>query len=280
MGGARPPAVPILRARCLNAKLWIAIASYSILSAAVLAVAAGPGRTAGSRQVLGKRQPGLLDDRSTRDWPNRGPVPARGGPRIVRGGRRRALAAGSGIRAREPNTPSPRDDPRTGSPTHLGSPPVTARTNARNRGSPGEAGDCRPAAQSAVCHGYRIARGPDRPLHHDHSIDVHGAHQPQAAMAHGSGRGRCGAISQAALALETELLLAEAADAAIEVIYLQELAVLQGELSQLAAKTAEVLEGQFQGGTTRTRRQSCHAWTRRRSSRHGWAHGGSWSWRG
>ena len=58
------------------------------------------------------------------------------------------------------------------------------------------------------------------------------------------------ARSQAALARETELLLAEAADAAIEVLYLQELATLQGELSQLAARTAEVVGGQFQGGTT------------------------------
>ncbi len=56
--------------------------------------------------------------------------------------------------------------------------------------------------------------------------------------------------SQAALARETELLLAEAADAAIEVLYLQELATLQGALSQLAARTADVLGGQFQGGTT------------------------------
>jgi cobalt-zinc-cadmium efflux system outer membrane protein len=56
--------------------------------------------------------------------------------------------------------------------------------------------------------------------------------------------------SQATLARETELVLAEAADAAIEVLYLQELAVLQGELSQLAARTAEVLGGRFQAGTT------------------------------
>jgi cobalt-zinc-cadmium efflux system outer membrane protein len=58
------------------------------------------------------------------------------------------------------------------------------------------------------------------------------------------------ARSQAALARETEVLLAEAADAAIEVLYLQELAVLQGELSLLAAKTAEVVTGRFQSGTT------------------------------
>ena len=44
------------------------------------------------------------------------------------------------------------------------------------------------------------------------------------------------ARSQAAQARETELILAEAADAAIEVLYLQELAVLQGELSHLAAR--------------------------------------------
>jgi cobalt-zinc-cadmium efflux system outer membrane protein len=56
--------------------------------------------------------------------------------------------------------------------------------------------------------------------------------------------------SQAALARETELLLAEAADAANEVLYLQELARLQDDLSQLAAKTAEVVGGRFQAGAT------------------------------
>lgn len=56
------------------------------------------------------------------------------------------------------------------------------------------------------------------------------------------------AKSCAALALETELVLAEAADAAIEVLYLQELAGMQGQLSQLAATTAEVVRGQFRAG--------------------------------
>ena len=58
------------------------------------------------------------------------------------------------------------------------------------------------------------------------------------------------ARSQAALAYETELVLAEAADAADRGALPQELAQLQGELSQLAAKTAEVVEGQFQAGAT------------------------------
>lgn len=56
--------------------------------------------------------------------------------------------------------------------------------------------------------------------------------------------------SQAALARETELLLSEVTDAATEVLYLQELAALQGHLSELARRTAELVEGRFRGGTT------------------------------
>jgi cobalt-zinc-cadmium efflux system outer membrane protein len=57
------------------------------------------------------------------------------------------------------------------------------------------------------------------------------------------------ARSRAALARETEVILAEVADAAIEVLYLQERAPLQSELSRLANKTAETVEGRFQSGS-------------------------------
>jgi len=50
------------------------------------------------------------------------------------------------------------------------------------------------------------------------------------------------------LARETELVLAEAADAALEVLYLQELAEVQAELGELAAKAASLEKARFQGG--------------------------------
>jgi len=57
----------------------------------------------------------------------------------------------------------------------------------------------------------------------------------------------CAGIRRAQLALgrETEAVLVEAADAAMEVLYLQELLALQGQLSELAAKEAEVQNARF-----------------------------------
>lgn len=57
------------------------------------------------------------------------------------------------------------------------------------------------------------------------------------------------ARSRAALARDTEILLAEVADASIEVLYLQERVALQSELNRLANRTAETVEGRFQAGT-------------------------------
>ncbi len=56
--------------------------------------------------------------------------------------------------------------------------------------------------------------------------------------------------TQAALAYETLTLLLDVADAAAEVLYLQELVVLQEHMSQLAAQTEKLVEGQYQGGTS------------------------------
>lgn len=56
------------------------------------------------------------------------------------------------------------------------------------------------------------------------------------------------ARSRAALARDTEKLLAEAADASIEVLYLQERMALQSDLSRLATKTADLVTGGFQSG--------------------------------
>ncbi len=64
----------------------------------------------------------------------------------------------------------------------------------------------------------------------------------EAAAEAGIQRSRC------ALARETELILAEAADAAIEVLYLQELVTLETKLSELAAKVTEIEKGRFKGG--------------------------------
>ena len=125
---------------------------------------------------------------------------------------------------------------------------LQARTY-RGRGGPGEAGDRRPVAEPAMGYGQRIAGRPGwshDPLHAtDVALPTGGKRRWRMAAAE-AGISR----SQAALARETELLLAEAADAAIEVLYLQELAHLQDDLSQLAAKTAEVVGGQFQAGAT------------------------------
>jgi cobalt-zinc-cadmium efflux system outer membrane protein len=51
-----------------------------------------------------------------------------------------------------------------------------------------------------------------------------------------------------ALARETETVLAEAADAAIEVLYLQELVELESQLGALAAQAAEIDRGRFNAG--------------------------------
>jgi len=58
----------------------------------------------------------------------------------------------------------------------------------------------------------------------------------------------CAGITRAqfALGLETETVLVEAADAAMEVLYLQELLSLRGQLSQLAAKGARMQQAYFQ----------------------------------
>lgn len=61
----------------------------------------------------------------------------------------------------------------------------------------------------------------------------------QAAAEAAIQRTRC------ALAREIELVLAEAADAALEVLYLQELLGLESELAELAVKTAEIEKGRF-----------------------------------
>lgn len=62
----------------------------------------------------------------------------------------------------------------------------------------------------------------------------------QAAATAGIQRARC------TLSAETELVLLEAADAALEVLYLQELAVLDNELSDLAARVADVQRSRFE----------------------------------
>lgn len=52
--------------------------------------------------------------------------------------------------------------------------------------------------------------------------------------------------AQCALGRETELVLQQAGDAAVEVLYLQELLDLQGRLSKMAAAHAEVQQGRFE----------------------------------
>jgi cobalt-zinc-cadmium efflux system outer membrane protein len=252
VGGARPPAVHIVRTRCLNARLWIAVAaSCSILSAACAAP---------SRQVRqeGGQQAGVGEAAAR---PAGRSIDARIGQNVAQ--LQPAVAPASSEEVSD--APSP---PRVEFETASQTPPDHGMTFEQ-------------VLQHTLDH---------HPLLHARIHEVEAARgrlvtagllpNPQFVMATASPVERSGgatalttrvtftlptggkrrwrmaaaeagiARSEAALARETELLLAEAADAAIEVLYLQELAVLQGELSQLASKTAEVLGGRFEGGTT------------------------------
>lgn len=56
--------------------------------------------------------------------------------------------------------------------------------------------------------------------------------------------------AELALSRETEAVMAEAADAALEVLYLQELLELQDHLSKTAAKGAKIQQNRFEAGAT------------------------------